>query len=475
MRYAHGMPTKSTDGARADVLPGLANWALQLAQGHCTVPALLEQASERIARLNTRWRAISHRVGDDALAAEASARQHEVSRGRPRGPLHGVLFTVKGNIPVAGLPWTEGSALFAGRRATHDAAVVARVRAAGALVVGSTTLSELAMYGVTNPFEPMGLNPWAVERTAGGSSTGAGVAAALGFAQVHLGTDSGGSVRNPACHCGVVGFMPGIGGLSLAGKANYTPSLTSVGLIASSADDVRTAWQALREAGYRPVGPPDAPVGPRRLLVPRVLVETMCDEATRALFAAACERLSRTGFDLIDADIPGWLEGERAAGIISLAESGAALATMDLSRASEGLRARAAAAGALAPGALEHARAAAAGLGDGLAAGLARAGASAVITPTWPFAAPPIEAVEVDIGGRRVPVDPHRNCFVRAANAVDACALTLPMGLYPDAGVPAGLHLMAPGGHEDRLLALAAAVETCLPPLPAAPPLRSAA
>ena len=102
----------------------------------------------------------------------------------------------------------------------------------------------------------------------------------------------------------------------------------------------------------------------------------------------------------------------------------------------------------------------------------ADAGADAIATPTWPFAAPRLDAVALEVRGKTVPVDPHRNCFVRAANAIDACAITVPMGLYPSAGVPAGLHFTADRGSESRLLALAGLVEKVLPVLPLAPPLR---
>jgi Asp-tRNA(Asn)/Glu-tRNA(Gln) amidotransferase A subunit family amidase len=101
---------------------------------------------------------------------------------------------------------------------------------------------------------------------------------------------------------------------------------------------------------------------------------------------------------------------------------------------------------------------------------LKSAGADAIATPTWPFAAPRISDQTVMVRSASVPVDPHRNCFVRAANAIDACAITVPMGLYPSAGVPAGLHLMAEGGSEARLLAVARLVETRLAPLPPPPP-----
>lgn len=373
----------------------------------------------------------------------------------PRGPLHGLAVTVKGSIPVAGLPWTEGSALYAGRVAQQDAAIVARARAAGGVVVGTTTLSELAMYGVENPFEPMGLNPWDPARTAGGSSTGAGVAAALGMGHVNIGTDSGGSIRNPACHCGVVGFMPSRDALSLAGQPLHVPSLTTVGLIGKTVDDVEMAWQALAEAPGTPQKPP------ARVIVPRKLIEEMCDDETLTLFDQA---LTRSGVQVVEQEIAGWREGERAAGIVSLAECGVALAGMDLARASEGIRARAANAARLSAQEVAAAREACARLEAGLA--------DTVVTPTWPFAAPPIHAQSVEVRGRTVPVDPHRNCFVRAANAANACAITIPMGLYPTARVPAGLHLVAPAGRERSLLGLARAIAANLPPLPPPPPLQ---
>jgi Asp-tRNA(Asn)/Glu-tRNA(Gln) amidotransferase A subunit family amidase len=332
------------------------------------------------------------------------------------------------------------------------------------VVLGTTTLSELAMSGVDNPFEPMGLNPWDPARTAGGSSTGAGVAAALGMGQIHIGTDSGGSIRNPACHCGVVGFMPARGALTLAGQPLHVPSLTTVGLIAKTVGHVELAWEALAER------PGTRENGRGKVLVLRKLIDEMCDEETLSLFESA---LVRCGLDVVEGEVPGWMEGERAAGVISLAECGQALDGMDLSKASDGIRARAVNAGRLASQEIATARAACARLGTTLSETLERTGASAVLTPTWPFAAPPIHAQSVEVRGRTVPVDPHRNCFVRAANAADACAITVPMGLYRTAKVPAGLHLVAPQGHERRILALAREIEGRLPPLPPPPPLQS--
>lgn len=440
----------------ADLSRGFASRSVSLTEA-------VAATGERIARLNPRYRAFSH-LADD-VQSQAESLQRELAAGRSRGPLHGITVSVKGNIPVAGLRWTEGSAIHADRIAVRDAAIVARARGAGGVVLGTTTLSELAMYGVTNPFEPMGLNPWDETRTAGGSSTGAGVAAALAMAQVNIGTDSGGSIRNPACHCGVVGFMPSIGALTLEGKPNHAPSLSTVSLIARSVADVQTAFGVL--AAPRPAAAPT-----RRLLVLRSLVGRMCDDETRALFAAQLERLAAAGIVLVDTDIPGWMEGERAAGIVSLHECGQALSGMNLARASDGIRGRAELAKKLAAEDVAAARLACAALRRNVSEALARARADAIATPTWPFAAPRIDAQSVEVRGTTVPVDPHRNCFVRAANAIDACAITLPMGIYPTAGVPAGLHLVADRGSEARLLAIASITAALTPPMPIAPPLR---
>ncbi|MCF3934781.1 amidase [Acuticoccus sp. M5D2P5] len=412
---------------------------------------IVASCGAEIARFNDRFRAYSH-LCEDIEAQLANL---------PDGPLRGITVSVKGNIPVAGMPLTEGSAIFADRRATADAAIVARLRAAGAVILGHTTLSELAMYGVTNPFEPMGLNPYDVTRTAGGSSTGAGVAAALGMAHINIGTDSGGSIRNPACHCGVVGFMPRIGVLPLGGKVNHTPSLSTLGIIARSVDDVALAFAATAE--------PHEPAPPlkKRLIVPSRLIETMCDAETLALFEAALKRASAAGFDLVERDVEGWIAAERAAGIVSMAEGGRALAAMDISRASDGIKARAAAAANLEPAEVDAARAACATFKDALAAALDGCGADAVITPTWPFPAPAIDATEAEAKGKRVPIDPHRNCFVRVGNAVDAVALTLPMGLYT-VGVPAGLHLMALKD-DAQMLRVAKILEDALPESPRPP------
>jgi len=125
------------------------------------------------------------------------------------GPLAGVTVAVKDNLPVAGMPWTDGSAVWHDRVPSEDTVAVARARAAGAAILGKTNLPELAAaVGTTNAIFPATNNPWRAGITPGGSSGGSAAAVAAGMATVSLGTDMGGSIRIPASCCGVVGLRP---------------------------------------------------------------------------------------------------------------------------------------------------------------------------------------------------------------------------------------------------------------------------
>lgn len=407
-----------------------------------------------------------------ALVAATQARAHAFARFRAfsciahapapgYGPLAGVTLAVKGNIAVAGMPHTEGSAAFRDRVAREDAFAVARLRQVGAVPIGMATLSELAMYAPDNAAEPMGLNPWDVTRTAGGSSTGCGVAVALGLAALGLGTDSGGSVRNPALHCGVVGFKPSLGAWDYTGATQPAPSLDTLGLIGRRVDCVARGAAVLGTT----MG-----VAGTRLLVPAGLVAQACDAATRSLFAAALACLREAGFAIVDDEIPLWREADAACGIVSLAEGGAWLDHLPPDAPiGARLKARRLAARALDRAAVVEARGVMARFAEALGASLREARATAVVTPGWPFAAPRIEAETIDLDGTTIPLDPARSLFVRTANAAAAPAIILPAGLYRADGVPFGLHLLGAPGEDGALLALAAAVEAALPPAPVPP------
>ncbi|HEY8816392.1 MAG TPA: amidase, partial [Candidatus Dormibacteraeota bacterium] len=163
------------------------------------------------------------------------------------GPLSGVTLAVKDNLPVAGMPWTDGSAVWRDRVPDEDTVPVARARAAGAAILGKTNLPELAAaVGTTNAIFPPTNNPWRAGITPGGSSGGSAAAVGAGMASVGLGTDMGGSIRIPASCCGVVGLRP---------SPNRVPSesidpagLSVIGPIAKTVADVRLMFSVMAKS-----------------------------------------------------------------------------------------------------------------------------------------------------------------------------------------------------------------------------------
>lgn len=176
-------------------------------------------ALARIERVNPKVNAYCTVVAEAALEA-AKAAEAAVMRGGPLGPLHGVPVSVKDLIGVAGVRMTSGSLLFRDNVAKDDAISVARLRRAGAIILGKTNTPEFGWKGVTDNrvFGPT-RNPWNLELTAGGSSGGASAAVAAGLGPIGLGTDGGGSLRIPAAFCELVGFKPSFGRIP-----NYPPN-----------------------------------------------------------------------------------------------------------------------------------------------------------------------------------------------------------------------------------------------------------
>ncbi|QKW34033.1 amidase [Actinomadura sp. NAK00032] len=179
-----------------------------------------------------------------AVAAERA--DEELASGTDRGPLHGIPVAVKDIIDVAGLPTGMGSAHFAGHVAEADAACVAALRNAGAVIVGKTGTQEFA-FGATGDVSASGpvRNPHDRERMSGGSSSGSAAAVAAGTVPLALGTDTGGSVRIPSAFCGVAGFKPAHGAVPAGGVFPLSRSLDHVGVLAGTAADCLLGYEAL--------------------------------------------------------------------------------------------------------------------------------------------------------------------------------------------------------------------------------------
>src|SRR5262245_58906297 len=210
----------------------------------------------RIAALDPTYHAFIA-VTADIARAEAKAAEAEIAQGRWRGPLHGVPYALKDIFDVAGLPTTCHSKLRANHRATADATVVRRLREAGAVLLGKLALHEFANGGPTLELPwPAARNPWNIDLHPGGSSSGCGTATALDMAPATLGTDTGGSVRNPATCCGVIGMKPTYGAISRAGVFPLAFSLDHVGPITRTVEDNAILFQAI--AGHDPADPGSA-------------------------------------------------------------------------------------------------------------------------------------------------------------------------------------------------------------------------
>jgi Asp-tRNA(Asn)/Glu-tRNA(Gln) amidotransferase A subunit family amidase len=198
--------------------------------------SLVEAYLARIDRLDTELGAYITVCRDEALA-EARQAEAALARGRIAGPLHGIPFAVKDQFDTAGVRTTVGSRICADRVPAEDAPVIARLRAAGAILLGKLNLTEFALGGtLTFPFgQPR--NPWSPEHDPGGSSSGSGIAAAAALAAFTLGEDTGGSIRSPAAWCGVVGLRPTWGLVPRTGCFPLSWSMDAAGPITRSVED----------------------------------------------------------------------------------------------------------------------------------------------------------------------------------------------------------------------------------------------
>ena len=219
---------------------------------------LLNQCLHRIERYEGRVKAWAYLDRDGALA-QAEQLGKELAAGQYRGPLHGIPIGVKDIIDVFDVPTGCGSQVWANSYARRDAACVARLRSAGAVILGKTVTTA---YAYLDP--PVTRNPWNLDRTPGGSSSGSAAAVACGMCLGALATQTGGSTVRPASYCGVFSLKPTHGRISVEGVLPLAPSLDHVGLMANGVRDLAILFQVA--AGYD-----RGAQGTRRLPVPDCL------------------------------------------------------------------------------------------------------------------------------------------------------------------------------------------------------------
>jgi aspartyl-tRNA(Asn)/glutamyl-tRNA(Gln) amidotransferase subunit A len=283
----------------------IARLAPQVASRQLTAERLAGDTLERIERANPAINAFITVLGDRALA-EARRLDADLARGRYLGPLHGMPLSVKDLVDVEGVPTTAASRVRRGHIARHDAPVIARLRAAGAVVIGKTNLHEFA-YGTTSEDSAYGpvRNPWDVTRSAGGSSGGSAAAIAAGLCAGSVGTDTGGSIRIPSAACGIVGLKPTYDEISCDAVVPLSRSLDHVGPMAADVESAWVMYQAMTAAAAAlPSDSDRIPPASLRLAVPRRYFLDLLDEDVRARFEEAIDRLRQAGASVTDVDVP---------------------------------------------------------------------------------------------------------------------------------------------------------------------------
>lgn len=269
---------------------------------------------KRIHRYDAGLNAFISTDDEGALRAAREA-ESEIARGNWRGPLHGVPVALKDIFDVAGQRTSAHSSLRMDHLASDDAYIVKKLRVAGAVILGKTALHEFATGGPSFDLPwPPARNPWKRSHHPGGSSSGSGVSVAAGFVPVAIGTDTGGSVRNPATACGIAGMKPTYGAISRAGAFPLAFSLDHVGVLSRNVQDNALVLEAL--LGRDPDDPSsvDHPgPEPRASLDNGVkglrigVIEEFCTQANGEIVAAfrqACRVLEQLGAELVPLRLP---------------------------------------------------------------------------------------------------------------------------------------------------------------------------
>lgn len=486
-------PPSEEPPAKVDVVElSVADAQAGMGAGRFTSADLVDAYLARIAAIDDSGPTLNAVIALNPNArADAEALDAERAAGTLRGPLHGIPVLVKDNIDVAGLPTTAGSLALADHVPPDDAALVASLRSAGAVILGKTNLSEWANFRSTNSISGWSSaggqtrNPYVLDRNACGSSSGTGAAIAASLATVGVGTETDGSILCPSAVNGLVGFKPTVGVIPADGIVPISASQDTAGPMARSIADAAVLMAALSSIGAAPhpaggaAASPDGSAGAGPLAGKRfgLMRQAMGRHAgLDAATEAAVARLREAGADVVDVELPTWGQwGEAELTVLLyefkdglnryLAEGPAPVAdlealiawnTANAERAmpwfGQELLEQAQTKGPLTDPAYLEAKATARRLAgdEGLLKVLREGGFDALIAPTT---------------GPAWPIDPvlgdhFTSAGYGAAAVAGTPSLTIPMGEIH--GLPVGLSLLGARDGDADLLALGAAVETRL-------------
>lgn len=458
----------------------------QLAQRFNTAAAspteALDSVLGRIAALDPSVGAFSCLLEEQARARAAELTE-ELARGHSRGPLHGVPVAVKELFDVRGAPGDYGSDVLAGRTADADAECVRRLRRAGAVIVGTTRSHEFG-WGITTQHHARGgtRNPWSLDRVPGGSSGGSGAAVAAGMVPVAVGSDTGGSIRIPACFCGVAGLKPAFGRIGRTGGVALAPSFDTVGALGRSIGDAAALVAAMSgpdrsdpAATGAPVRVDDRPLSSldgTRVATATALVDGELDAGVAKVYGQALNALERLGAELVEIDLPAAGEIFEAFRPLQMAEAHHVHRSMGLFPDRADL---------YGPDVRSRLEAAAdVSIGDYLSAQQQRHRIAAAFDrrlQSVDALVSPISAVgpsridnsdEALLNGERQPLRDAVMRFTVPQNMTGLPAGIVRAGFDPD-GMPVGLQLTAGRGQEAAVVAIAAVLQAELGPIETAP------
>jgi aspartyl-tRNA(Asn)/glutamyl-tRNA(Gln) amidotransferase subunit A len=402
---------------------------------------------------------------------QARAVEQEIRDGHYRGPLHGVPIAVKDLYYTKGLRTTVGSKVLSDFVPAYDATVIARLREAGAILIGKLNMHEFAR-GATNASSLVGAcyNPWDTLRVPGGSSGGSAAAVAAGLCYGTLGSDTGGSIRIPAALCGIVGLKPTYGRVSRYGVFPLSWSLDHVGPMARTVTDAALMLQVIaghdsRDPTTRTAVVPDytatltGDIQGARLGIPQEFYFEQLDVEVRDSVRAAIQTLERAGAQVEEVSLPLSKYAAAAGRIISWTESAEVHDKFLRTRYADynpDVRAGFLV-GQLIPG--KHymkAQRVRSLIRQEMAAALRRV--DALIAPTVPIPAPRAGQTTVDIGQERVETIWALSRLTRPANLTGFPAISVPCG-FTQGGLPVGLQLIGRPFSEATILQLAYAYE----------------
>jgi aspartyl-tRNA(Asn)/glutamyl-tRNA(Gln) amidotransferase subunit A len=332
-------PSNTAPSPPSNTAPSAVETAAAVRAGTRSARQTVEEHLEAIARRESDIHAFNTVLADEARVA-ADAVDHKVAMGQDPGPLAGVTVALKDNMCTRGIPTTCSSKILEGWRPPYDATVVERIVSAGGIVVGKTNLDEFAMGSSTenSAFGPT-RNPHDVTKVPGGSSGGSAAAVAAGFASLAIGSDTGGSIRQPAALCGVVGMKPTYGLVSRYGLIAFASSLDQIGPFAATVADAALLLEVI--AGHDPLDTTSIPEsGPRLVdqlsqgvdgLRVGVVQELMngVDADVAARVNEAADALSAAGAKVDTASVPAAIYGLSAYYLIAPAEASSNLARYD--------------------------------------------------------------------------------------------------------------------------------------------------